>query len=215
MISSKTLVPTTVGIIDVGIANLGSIERTLRETADEVVIVKEAHQISEVDRLVLPGVGAFPVAMARLSDTGLAPGIRDFAVDRRQPILGICLGMQLLASLGEEYGTTPGLDLIPGRVRRFDDSYGSRIPHVGWNSVDLEAQSPLFIDIPTGMDFYFVHSFVFEVQHQHFCSASATNGERFSAVVQSDNVVGVQFHPEKSSRIGRRLLRNFCEWSPC
>ena len=215
MIPSKTLVPTTVGIVDVGIANLGSIERTLRETADDVVIVKETPQLSDVDRLVLPGVGAFPVAMSRLSDSGLATGIRDFAVERRRPILGICLGMQLLASVGEEHGTTPGLDLIPGRVRRFDDSYGSRIPHVGWNSVDLETPSPLFIDIPTGMDFYFVHSFVFEVRDQLSRTASTTNGERFSAVVQNDNVVGVQFHPEKSSRIGRRLLRNFCEWSPC
>lgn len=215
MIPSTTLVPTTVGIVDVGIANLGSIERTLRETADDVVIVKETRQLSDVDRLVLPGVGAFPIAMSRLSDAGLDSGIRDLAVDRRLPVLGICLGMQLLASVGEEHGTTPGLDLISGRVRRFGDSHGSRIPHVGWNSVDLEAPSPLFNDIPTGMDFYFVHSFVFEVGDQLSRVASSTNGERFSAVVQKNNVLGVQFHPEKSSRIGRRLLRNFCEWSPC
>jgi glutamine amidotransferase len=208
-------VATTVGIVDVGIANLGSIERTLREICDRVHVVKEPTDLKALDRLILPGVGAFPIAMKRLEAAGLADGIRKFVTDLQRPTLGICLGMQLLATEGEEHETTAGLNLIEGRVRRFRNTEGIRIPHVGWNSVEVKLPSPVFRSVKSGNDFYFVHSYVFDVAKESSLVAIARNGEQFSAAVASGNVVGVQFHPEKSSRIGRVLLRNFCEWSPC
>lgn len=208
-------VATTVGIVDVGIANLGSIERTLRDICDRVQVVTEPLMLNSLDRLILPGVGAFPVAMRRLESSGLADGIKHFVRELRRPTMGICLGMQLLASEGEEHEKTPGLDLINGRVRRFKNDNGVRIPHVGWNSVEVKRPSPIFKNVNSGNDFYFVHSFVFDVADEATLVAVAQNGESFSASVENGNVAGVQFHPEKSSRIGRVLLKNFCEWSPC
>lgn len=208
-------VATTVGIVDVGIANLGSIERTLKEICDRVVVVTEPSDLASLDRLILPGVGAFPIAMKRLEAAGLADGIRHFVNDLQRPTLGICLGMQLLATEGEEHELTAGLNLIEGRVRRFRDTAGIRVPHVGWNSVEIKRQSSIFSSVKSGNDFYFVHSYVFEVADEAALVATACNGEHFSASVERGNVAGVQFHPEKSSRIGRILLKNFCEWDPC
>jgi glutamine amidotransferase len=206
---------TSVGIVDVGIANLGSIERTLSELAEEVVVVKDGSQFESLERLVLPGVGAFPIAMKRLSEVGLVEDIRDYALRLNRPLLGICLGMQLLISVGEEHEVTKGLDLIGGRVRRFKENPDVRVPHVGWNSVRIDGKSDLFHEVADESDFYFVHSFVVDVEEPSLRIASSVNGERFTAAVQKANIAGVQFHPEKSSKIGRHLLRNFCEWLPC
>lgn len=207
--------PTSVGIVDVGIANLGSIERILSEVADEVVVVKDGSQLDSLDRLVLPGVGAFPIAMERLSAVGLVDDIREFAVRMKRPLLGICLGMQLLASVGEEHEVTEGLGLVAGRVRRFAEGDGVRVPHIGWNSVEIERRSEMLRNVPNESDFYFVHSFVLDVNNPINRIATSVNGERFTAAVQVENIVGVQFHPEKSSKIGRLVLSNFCEWNPC
>ena len=211
---ARPRVPTSVGIIDIGIANLGSIERTLSETAEEVIIINKPGQVDSVDRLVIPGVGAYPTAMTRLETTGLDVEILRFSEDRRRAVLGICLGMQLLSSSGEEHEMTQGLGLIEGHVRRFCADTSARVPHVGWTSVSFTHHT-LFDGIEPETDFYFVHSYVFEVSESRSCIATAVHGERFSAAVATDNVAGVQFHPEKSSRAGRVLLKNFCEWSPC
>lgn len=208
-------IPTTVGVIDIGIANLGSIERTLSEIADEVVIINKVGLCDAVDRLVLPGVGAYPAAMELLRTSEMSAEIRAFAARPNRAVLGICLGMQLLSSTGEEHEVTEGLNLIPGHVRKLSSSGNERIPHVGWNSVHFTSEHPLFVNIADESDFYFVHSYVFDVLHQNARIAATRHGEVFSAAVCHENVVGVQFHPEKSSRAGRTLLRNFCEWTPC
>ena len=207
-------IPTSVGVIDIGMANLGSIERTLSEIAQEVVVVDRPGIMSSIDRLVLPGVGAFPAAMDQLHRTGLGAEITDFAGDARRAVLGICLGMQLLSSVGEEHQETPGLGLVGGRVRRLRTTGSVRIPHVGWNSVSV-SDHPIFREIENGTDFYFVHSYVFDADDVATRIATTEHGEQFTAGVGKSNVAGVQFHPEKSSRAGRRLLRNFCEWEPC
>lgn len=215
MTINNVKIPTSVGIIDIGISNIASIERTLSEIVDEVVIVRNGSQLTSIDRLILPGVGAFPSAMKRLSESGLVADIHEFVRVLRRPLLGICLGMQLLASEGEEHELTAGLDLVKGRVRRLKESDGVRVPHVGWNSVSIEMPNNLFNGLVDGHDFYFVHSYVFDVDNKDERIATTVNGERFTAAVLSGNVVGVQFHPEKSSKIGRMLLENFCEWTPC
>lgn len=215
MASSSQKLLTTIGIVDIGLSNLGSIERSLSEICDRVTVVRNPEQLRGLDRLVLPGVGAFSVAMGRLRESGLADPISSFIRDLKRPTLGICLGMQLLADLGEEHGLNHGLGLIPGRVRKFDPQSNVRIPHVGWNSVDVRIETPLFAGIPPGQDFYFVHSYVFDLASNEYLAASATNGQTFVAAIQRSNLVGVQFHPEKSSRVGRKLLENFCRWDPC
>jgi glutamine amidotransferase len=215
MQQAQPRISTKVGIVDVGIANLGSISAALSEIAETVQIVRSPNDLKFVDRLVLPGVGAFPVAMERLCDVGLDHGIRDFCRGLGKPTLGICLGMQLMAGSGEEHGVTAGLNLIEGRVRRFRELPGQRVPHVGWNDVTLLRPVPLFQQIPSGTDFYFVHSYVFEVEGNEALIGTSENGEVFAAVVHRESALGVQFHPEKSSQAGRRILRNFCEWSPC
>lgn len=206
------VIPTQLGIIDVGIANLGSILRILSEEAEKVHLVTEPRHLSGLDRVVLPGVGAFPAAMRKLRDCQLDKALLEFVVDEAKPILGICLGMQLLAEAGEEFEETAGLGLVKGRVRRLSSKENHRIPHVGWNSLDITKESLLLKDIPEGSDFYFVHSFVFDPSDACDVVATSTHGEAFCSVVSKKNVVGVQFHPEKSSGNGRQLLRNFCEY---
>jgi glutamine amidotransferase len=215
MKSSSTKVSTTVGVVDVGIANLGSIICILQDIADHVLIIRSPADIDGVDRLILPGVGAFPQAIARLAAANLSDPIIRFAREQHGPVLGICLGMQLLATSSEEHTFTHGLGLITGAVRKLRGTGGERVPHVGWNAVDLVQNTELMEGIPSGSDFYFVHSFVFDEVKSSSLVATTTHGERFSAVIVEGNLAGVQFHPEKSSNGGRRLLRNFCEWCPC
>lgn len=212
---SQTRAQTSLGIVDIGLSNLGSIHRSVTELCDQVMIVTTPEQVGKVDRLILPGVGAFPAAMDRLESTGLAGEIVNFVRVLGRPTLGICLGMQLLATRGEEHQICFGLGLIEGDVRRFNESDDARVPHVGWNSVEVCRELPLFAGVGSGQDFYFVHSFRFETTNRDEVAATSKNGETFAAVIQRENLVGVQFHPEKSSHLGRRLLKNFCEWDPC
>lgn len=212
MVVEQSLIETTVGVVDVGIANLGSICRSLHEIASKVVIVRTPDQLENIDRLVLPGVGAFPVAMQRLRASGLDSGVHVFAHHFQKPLLGICLGMQLLADIGEEHGRTAGLGLIAGRVRRLKVGPRQRVPHVGWNSVSAVGDSLLLKGVPLQTDFYFVHSFVFDVVDPTSSIGVCDYGENFAAIVRRANIHGVQFHPEKSSFAGRRVLKNFCEY---
>lgn len=215
MFAQSERLNTRVGIVDLGISNLGSIDRILREIVDQVEIVKSSDQLGDLDRLVLPGVGAFPAAMQRLMASGLDKGIRDFVHGLGRPLLGICLGMQLLGEVGEEHEVTGGLGFIGGRVRRFRGAASERIPHVGWNSVTSVKHSPLMDGVVTDTDFYFVHSYLFEVTETDSLVATCENGETFAAVIENGNIFGVQFHPEKSSFAGRAVLRNFCGYSAC
>ena len=158
-------------------------------------------------RLILPGVGAFGDAMENLRRDGLDAAIRE-AVNAGKPLLGLCLGLQLLFTHSEEFGSHKGLDLIPGNVRRFSDP-GLRVPHVGWNQIEAIQQNPLLKDIPEGSYFYFVHSFFVDPERRENSLCWTEYGHRFCSVACKDKGWGAQFHPEKSQETGKKLLRNF------
>ena len=205
-----------VAVVDYGMSNLGSVTRVLEELGVTPFLASTPERLRHADRMILPGVGSFGDGMACLTAKGLDHSIREQVVAGK-PILGICLGMQLLATAGTEGGDWPGLGLVPGVVRRLDAlGCNLRIPHVGWNDIKLSAGSrDLFAGIPDGTDFYFVHSFAFEVTHTASAAATVVYGAPLCAAVVDNNVFGTQFHPEKSSRAGFRLLKNFLEYRPC
>lgn len=200
-----------IGIVDIGIGNLGSLRNALYCQGWDTVSVSTANDLSNLTHLLLPGVGAFAAAMARLNQAGLVEPIRHFA-SQGAPVMGICLGMQILAQWGVEGGQTQGLGLIPGEVVPLPPHPGLRIPHVGWNEVRQEQAHPILKGIRNDVDFYFVHSYYFRVATADNVLATTEYGERYPSIVGKNNVIGVQFHPEKSQRNGLRLLDNFCLW---
>jgi glutamine amidotransferase len=199
--------PAETVIIDYGMGNLRSVEKALAAVGGRPVISGDPERVRRAERLILPGVGAFGDAMANLRRAGLDQALGE-AVDRGVPLLGLCLGLQLLFSESEEFGRHPGLGLVAGRVRRFDDA-GLRVPHVGWNQVEGLRPDPLVAGIGEGTYFYFVHSYYVEPEAPGAVLASTEYGRRFCAIARRGNVWGAQFHPEKSQAAGRRLLRNF------
>ena len=200
-----------VGIIDYGLCNLDSVGRAIEEIGGTPRVVSVPEHLTGLDRYVLPGVGAFPDAMSNLRLTGLDQALGERIRSSGAPLLGICLGMQLLASEGVEVAPCAGLGWIPGRVPRMQAAAGERIPHIGWNGVDHKSH-PLFEGIPSGSDFYFVHSYsVIPVNPTHGIAMTAHAGGFVSAIADGP-IVGVQFHPEKSQRLGLRLLANFLAW---
>ena len=204
-----------VGLINYGMGNLGSVRRALEDLDAEVVIADRPERLSDVDRMVLPGVGAFGEAMARLRAGGWDEALQREVHDRGKVLLGICLGMQMLAASSEENGVTAGLGFIPGRIRRLDDlGCTLRIPHVGWNEVRFADGARLFAGIPQSVDFYFVHSYALEAGGAGVC-ATARYGADMAAGVEAGRVLGTQFHPEKSSAAGRQVLRNFLSVPSC
>jgi glutamine amidotransferase len=201
-----------VTIVDCGIANLGSISKVIGTLVSEYRIARKPEELKDADKIILPGVGAFPEAMRRLNQTGLAEAITDISADSKVLILGICLGMQLLATVGEEHTESSGLNLIQGRVIKIKASRENlRIPHVGWNSVKHDGNTALLRDIPSETDFYFVHSYVFQPALPEVTIGRTEYSEVFTSVVNEGRVYGTQFHPEKSSTAGRLLLRNFVD----
>ncbi len=199
-----------VGIINYGMGNIGSVSRALLQLGAHPVVMNSPAEFESVDKVILPGVGAFAAAMANLRAGGWVEAIDEHVKRRGKPFLGICLGMQLLADESEENGATAGLGLIPGKIVSFArKNMNERIPHVGWNEVEPTDASPVFEGVPRGTDFYFVHSYIFEPANDQDIAATATYGVPFAAAVARDNVWGAQFHPEKSSKAGARLLANF------
>lgn len=194
-------------IVDSGICNLGSITRAFERVGSNVVAATSAEQISAAERLVLPGVGSFPAGMQALNDRGLTPAIRAHAASGK-PLLGVCLGMQLLFEVGEEYGETPGLGLIPGRVRELKAGEHP-LPHMGWNQLEPKRPDPLLEGLPSEAYFYFVHSFICVPSDSKDVLCETSYGERFCSAVQRGNLWGIQAHPEKSQRCGARLIKNF------
>lgn len=205
-----------VAVVSYGLNNIGSVTRALSDLGADVIVAEDPAALGAADRIVLPGVGAFGEAMARLRAGGWVDRIREEVEQRRKPLLGICLGMQMLASSSEEHGATAGLGLIPGLVRRLDALGCSlRIPHVGWNEVRFRERAPLFERIPQGTDFYFVHSYALDAADAATVTASTPYGTWLTTAVQSGHIFGTQFHPEKSSRAGRQVLANFLHFSAC
>jgi imidazole glycerol-phosphate synthase subunit HisH len=206
-----------VAIINYGLGNLGSVRRALTDLGADVVVAEHPIALFDANRIVLPGVGAFGEGMARLRAGGWVDALRYQVVEAGKPLLGICLGMQMLATASEENGVSDGLGLIPGRVRRLDELGCSlRIPHVGWNEVRFDQRrASLFDEIPQATDFYFVHSYALVADDAESVCATTTYGSELIAAVQKGHVFGTQFHPEKSSKAGRQILRNFLDVVAC
>jgi imidazole glycerol-phosphate synthase subunit HisH len=195
-----------VGVIDYGMGNLRSVEKGLEKVGVDVAICDRADELDGFDGLVLPGVGAFGDAMVNLRDRGMIEPLHDFVKSGRH-LLGICLGMQLLLSSSDEHGRFDGLGIIPGEVPRLPGSV--KVPHMGWNVLRIKRDVPLFAGIEDGSRFYFVHSF-YCAPADDTCTIGTTQyGLDFTSAVGRDNVWGLQFHPEKSSSLGLRMLHNF------
>jgi glutamine amidotransferase len=205
-----------VAIINYGIGNLGSVQRCMEEIDAHAYIATHPSMLYDANRIILPGVGAFSEGMTRLEDGGWTECLRDLVSNHQKPIMGICLGMQLLASSGEEGGQFSGLGFIPGSVVRLDAvGCNLKIPHVGWNSVQKVQEDFLLKEIPDESDFYFVHSYGMVVKDRQHLLATVSYGCNIAAIVRNKNIFGCQFHPEKSSKAGRKLLKNFMEFTPC
>lgn len=196
-----------IGLVDYGLGNLGSVVNMFKRVGAETVRVQTPAEVSSVEKLLLPGVGAFDAGARRLQETGLDVALRSFAAAGR-PLLGICLGMQLLFD-GSDEGGLAGLGLIPGRSQRFPEAPGLRVPHMGWNFATPSRPDPLLANLPPESRFYFVHSYhVVPTNPEHILATSQYGGQ-FTSVVRSGNVMGTQFHPEKSHTFGMTIMRNF------
>lgn len=198
-----------VAIVDYGLCNVDSVGRGVEECGAEAIITDDPDDLARADKIILPGVGAFPEAMANLRARSLDQALRDEVLGAGAPFLGICLGLHLLAATGQEFGDCAGLGFVDGVVRRLVPGKGERVPHMGWNQVHTTGSSPLFEGIPDGTDFYFVHSYHIDCQDQSDVVATTPFCGGFASAVQKGSVFGVQFHPEKSQRHGLALLSNF------
>ncbi|TWT96273.1 imidazole glycerol phosphate synthase subunit HisH [Neorhodopirellula pilleata] len=200
-----------IGIIDYGLGNLASIRNMLKRLEIESVISSEANVLARADKLILPGVGAFDSGMANLTSSGLIDSLNEMVLQDKKPILGICLGVQLLTE-GSDEGRLPGLGWIKGRTIAFDRSRLSpteRVPNMGWRYVDATRDSSLSQNLEIDSRFYFVHSFHLDCYNKHDVIFTATHGYSFAVGVEHENISGVQFHPEKSHKFGMALLKSW------
>ena len=195
-----------IAIIDYGMGNLGSVKNALDSLNIESVITRDINVIKNADKLILPGVGAFKKAMDNLNSLGLDKVIID-EVKSGKPILGICLGMQLLFTTSEEYGLTNGLNILEGKIIHFKEN-GLKIPHMGWNNLDIPNDSKLFKGLKNPY-VYFVHSYHLETSNKDYLLTKTTYGYEFSCAVEYKNIFATQFHPEKSGDVGLKILKNF------
>lgn len=200
----------TVALVDYGIGNVDSVRRALQECGAEVLLTADEREFEKASAIVLPGVGAFGDGMRHLRERGLVEVLNRQVLEKRIPFLGVCLGMQMLAKRGFENEVSDGLGWIDADCVRLEaTAEGERIPHVGWNGAEHDGTSPLFAGLPTGKDFYFVHSFALRCRDPRQVVARTPYAGGFACAVAKDNVWGVQFHPEKSQKPGFQLLRNF------
>lgn len=195
-----------IAIIDYGIGNLRSVEKAFAATGAAAVVTSDETELRNAERLVLPGVGAFAKCMEELKLRGFDGLVRE-RVTEGVPLLGVCVGMQMLFEESEEFGRTPGLGFIKGRVRRFPE--GLLVPQVGWNQIKQRRPHKLFAQIPDNAFFYFVHSFFCEPDNEETVVGETEYGANYASAVAQETVCGVQFHPEKSQAVGLQLLQNF------
>jgi imidazole glycerol-phosphate synthase subunit HisH len=195
-------------LVDYGMGNLGSIRNMFKRIGVAVELAADAAALERASKILLPGVGAFDSAMQRINAAGLREVLDRKALGERVPVMGICLGMQLLTRSSEE-GSLPGLGWIPAVTRRFPDLPGLKVPHMGWNVVSVARDGPLTAGITADTRYYFVHSYYVHTDDRRDCVLTARYGVTFDAVIAHDNLYGAQFHPEKSHRFGMGFLRNF------
>ena len=215
MTTSSKARTTRIAVVDLGVNNLASICRRLEDAgATTVTVVREPEQLDRFTQVVLPGVGAFATAMGIMHERGWPTALRQLCQTGGTTLLGICLGMQLLGDSSEEGDPIDGLGLVPGQTVRLTPQIGERVPHVGWNEVTPTHNARLFDGVTPGADFYFVHSYVFHPTDAAVAAASTPYAGQFVSSVQQENVYGMQFHPEKSSAAGLRVLQNFLAVRP-
>jgi glutamine amidotransferase len=218
-----------IAIIDYGMGNLRSVQKACEAVGRQAVVTRDARVIADASHVVLPGVGAFGDCMANLERYGLIEPVRR-AVQSGKPFLGICLGLQLLFTESEEFGHHKGLDLVPGKVRRFpvdlalaagsgaENGAGQpaplklKVPHMGWNGVTVTREAPPLRGIQPGAHLYFVHSYYVEPKDAGVTATTTDYGMSFASSIWRDNVFACQFHPEKSQTVGLQIIRNFAEW---
>ena len=200
-----------IGIINYGLGNLGSIQNMLKVIGEKSIISSDKNELDRCDRYILPGVGAFDAGMTKLKEMELVEYIQSKALSEKRPILGICLGMQLLGRKSEE-GVLPGLGLIPFDNIRFRlDDTNLKVPHMGWDIVEFQQNHPILKGLEKTQRYYFVHSFHAKCDSEENVLMTCDYGYEFAAAIVKDNIIGVQFHPEKSHDFGMALLRNFAK----
>ena len=211
-----------VGIIDYGSGNIRSVFKSFEKASllldknIQIVIIDNVEELKKADKVVLPGVGAFADCMQGLNNiNGLVELLNKMVIEDSKAFMGICVGMQLLANFSKEYGYTEGLSWIDGEVTSIVKvEEEMKVPHMGWNSIKFDQKHSLFRGIKQDEDFYFVHSYKFNVKNNKFVLAKTHYGGDITAVVLKDNIMGTQFHPEKSQDAGIQFIKNFLEWAP-
>lgn len=202
---------TVISVVDYGVGNLGSVINMLKKVGSDYVLATTIGDIEKAEKLILPGVGAFDHAMKMLHQEGFFEILNHKVLSDKTPILGICLGMQLLIN-GSAEGTERGFGWIDGHATRFrdiSDDQSIRVPHMGWNSIAVEKDHPLLNSLETGSRFYFCHSYYVRCQTREDVLATTNYGDSFDAIIGKDNILGAQFHPEKSHKFGMQLFKNF------
>jgi|TARA_B110000259_G_C13950106_1_gene376407 glutamine amidotransferase len=199
-------------IIDYGMGNIQSVKNAFELLDCNVDIIDNPSDIHAADGIILPGVGAFGNAINNLEQKKLIDPLKDAVLNKKIPLLGICLGMQLLADSSEERGSSKGLSFISGDIRKIPEMQNYRLPHVGWNDINIKKTDPLFKNILDKSSFYFVHSYRFECDDSYVV-ATTDYGQNINAVVQKEHIFGVQFHPERSQRKGFHLINNFIDYT--
>ena len=201
-----------IAIVDYGMGNLRSVSKAFEAVGHEAVVTRERATIKNASHVVLPGVGAFGDCMANLERYGLIAPIQA-AIQSGKPFLGICLGLQLLFTESEEFGAHKGLGIIPGRVKKFVLDPLLKVPHMGWNEIQVLRPAPPFAGVATGSHCYFVHSYYVEPVDSTVVAVVTEYGRPFASAIWKDNVVACQFHPEKSQAVGLRVIKNFGAWT--
>lgn len=201
----------TILIVDYGMANLRSVQKAFEKVGHEATISGDPNRLAEADKIVLPGVGAFRDAIARLHEAGLAAPLLEH-LRSGKPFFGICLGLQLLFTTSYEDGEHRGLDYFPGEVVRFGNMPGLKVPHMGWNQLRVRKAAPPLEELPPEASVYFVHSYYVVPRDSHLTATETDYPTPFASSIWQDNVFATQFHPEKSQRVGLEMLRHFAEW---
>lgn len=197
-----------IGILDYGAGNVNAFKRIYDNLNVPNRLIKTENDFKDVSKLILPGVGAFDAVISKLNDSGLRDSLDDLVINKKMPVLGVCVGLQIMANFSEE-GVLPGLSWIDAEVKKFNISKNFYVPHMGWNTASFKSKEPLFEGVDHKFGFYFVHSYYFENYDKLDFQASTFYGHDFISVIKKDNIIATQFHPEKSHENGIKLLRNF------